>query len=90
MFDVGLTHIALPVCNLEASVAFYAAYARMQVVHRQTDLSSGAEVAWLSDRQGPHFLLAIIPTNVLIPTALTRRMMLVISNGSNLLDNQSS
>ena len=29
MADLGLTHIALPTSNLEASIAFYAQYARM-------------------------------------------------------------
>ena len=34
MSDLGLTHVALPVNNLDANIAFYAKYARMQVVHR--------------------------------------------------------
>jgi catechol 2,3-dioxygenase-like lactoylglutathione lyase family enzyme len=37
MIDIGLTHIALPVSNLDRSIAFYARYADMQVVHRRTD-----------------------------------------------------
>ena len=49
MSDVGLTHIALPVTNMEASLTFYATYARMQVVHHRTD-PDGTEVVWLSDR----------------------------------------
>ena len=31
MSDVGLTHIALPVTNMEASLTFYATYAHMRV-----------------------------------------------------------
>ena len=36
MVDLGLTHVALPVSNLNDSIAFYTKYARMQVVHRRT------------------------------------------------------
>ena len=44
MTDIGLSHIALPVRSLEASVAFYAQYANMSVVH------SRPGVTWVSDR----------------------------------------
>lgn len=37
MIDIGLTHIALPVSELEKSIEFYATYAQMQVVHRRID-----------------------------------------------------
>jgi len=43
MTDVGLTHVALEATNLDASIDFYAAYARMKVVHRREG------VVWLSD-----------------------------------------
>ena len=58
MSDIGLTHIALPVTNMEVSLSFYAAYARMQVVHRRTDLD-GTEVVWLSDRTRPFVIVLI-------------------------------
>lgn len=61
MSDLGLTHVALPVSNLDASIAFYAAYARMQVVHRRTDAESGVGVAWLSDHTRP-FVIVLIET----------------------------
>ena len=35
--DVGATHLALVVSDLERSMAFYARYAGMQVVHRRHD-----------------------------------------------------
>jgi catechol 2,3-dioxygenase-like lactoylglutathione lyase family enzyme len=41
--DVGLTHIALPVEDLDRSINFYAKYARMRVVHRRDT------VAWIND-----------------------------------------
>jgi catechol 2,3-dioxygenase-like lactoylglutathione lyase family enzyme len=50
MIDVGLTHIALPVTDVECSINFYATYANMQVVHRRVDAESKIPVAWLSDR----------------------------------------
>ena len=62
MADLGLTHIALPTSNLEASIAFYAKYARMQVVHRRTDLATAVHVAWLSDRTRP-FVIVLIEVN---------------------------
>lgn len=72
MFDFGLTHIALPVGNIDRSVAFYAKYARMQVVHRRTDQATGSDVVWISDRTRP-FVIVLIQTptveNPLLPSA---------------------
>jgi lactoylglutathione lyase len=47
MPDLGLTHVALSVRDLDASISFYAKYARMAVVHRRT--REGVRSAWLSD-----------------------------------------
>lgn len=66
MSDVGLTHIALPVTNMEASLAFYTTYARMQVVHRRTD-PNGTEVVWLSDRTRPFVLVLLVMPTVETP-----------------------
>lgn len=41
--DVGLTHIALAVTDLERSIDFYARYAGMKEVHRRETVS------WISD-----------------------------------------
>jgi catechol 2,3-dioxygenase-like lactoylglutathione lyase family enzyme len=49
--DVGLTHIALTVSDLERSIAFYATYAGMCVVHRRPG------VAWVSDRTRPFVIV---------------------------------
>lgn len=59
MSDLGLTHVALPARDLAASVGFYARYARMEVVHRRSDPSSGREVVWLSDGTRPFVLVLI-------------------------------
>ena len=47
MIDIGLTHVALPVRSLAASIAFYELFANMRVVH------SRPGVAWVSDRTRP-------------------------------------
>jgi catechol 2,3-dioxygenase-like lactoylglutathione lyase family enzyme len=59
MTDIGLTHVALPVTDIERSVAFYAKYAAMQVVHRRRDEASGGEVVWISDRTRPFVIVLI-------------------------------
>jgi len=70
--DIGLTHIALPVKNLERSLAFYSRYGRMQVVHRRKDSETGTEVVWISDRTRP-FVVVLIEVDqvgsVLLPLA---------------------
>jgi catechol 2,3-dioxygenase-like lactoylglutathione lyase family enzyme len=53
--------VALPVTNLERSVAFYARYAAMQVVHRR------AGVVWLSDRTRPFAIVLIESSDVADP-----------------------
>ena len=55
MKDVGLTHVALPVTDLDAAIDFYAKYARMQTVHRRPG------VVWISDRTRP-FVIVLMET----------------------------
>ena len=62
MSDVGLSHVALPVTSIERSIAFYASYAGMQVVHQR----DGA--VWLSDCTRP-FVIVLVET----PRRLARR-----------------
>jgi len=57
--DRGITHVALPVTDLDASLEFYASYAAMQLVHKRTDASSGTSVAWISDLTRPFVLVLI-------------------------------
>lgn len=54
--DIGATHIALTVADLDASIAFYARYAAMQVVHERKDTT---RVAWVSDLTRPFVLVLI-------------------------------
>jgi len=61
MTDIGLTHIALPVSNLDRSIAFYARYVDMQVVHRRTD-PPATDVAWVTDHTRPFVIVLIQKT----------------------------
>jgi catechol 2,3-dioxygenase-like lactoylglutathione lyase family enzyme len=57
--DVGLSHVALVVSDVEASIRFYARYAKLAVVHHRSD--AGSEVVWMSDLRRP-FVLVLIQT----------------------------
>ena len=61
MVDRGFTHVALPVSDLAASIAFYERYAAMKVVHDRVDPGNGGRVAWLGDGTRP-FVLVLIET----------------------------
>lgn len=63
MNDIGLTHIALPVRSLDATIAFYARYAAMQVVHRRPG------VIWLSDKTRPFVMVFFEVEDAIIPLA---------------------
>lgn len=62
--DIGLTHIALPVADVEESIKFYAVYAGMQVVHRRIDAEAGVSVVWLSDMTRPFVIVLIQASSV--------------------------
>ena len=57
--DRGLTHVALPVSDVETSVDFYRRYADMQVVHQRRDDDTDTSVVWLSDRTRPFVIVLI-------------------------------
>jgi catechol 2,3-dioxygenase-like lactoylglutathione lyase family enzyme len=57
--DRGLTHVALPVSNVEASLDFYRRFAEMDVVHRRRDEETGDQVVWVSDRTRPFVIVLI-------------------------------
>lgn len=59
MSDRGLTHIALPVSNLDKSLEFYSKYANMKVVHSRKSENSGTRVAWISDQTRPFVIVLI-------------------------------
>lgn len=57
--DRGLTHVALPVADLDASLDFYRRFADMEVVHRRRDDETGDQVVWISDRTRPFVVVLI-------------------------------
>ncbi|QHG16235.1 VOC family protein [Nostoc sp. ATCC 53789] len=59
MSDLGFTHIALAVSDVDASISFYAKYAQMTVVHRRTDQTTQVDVAWISDLTRPFVIVLI-------------------------------
>jgi len=59
MKDRGLTHVALPVSDLDKSLEFYSKYANMQVVHSRQSENSGTRVAWISDGTRPFVIVLI-------------------------------
>ncbi|HEY9848433.1 MAG TPA: VOC family protein [Leptolyngbyaceae cyanobacterium] len=70
MSDLGFTHIALTVSDMERSIDFYARYALMQVVHRRIDRDIKVDVAWVSDLTRPFVIVLIqVPqvNNTLLP-----------------------
>ncbi|MFM8304519.1 MAG: VOC family protein [Actinomycetota bacterium] len=61
--DLGLTHVALPVTDVDLSAAFYDRYGALRVVHRRDDESGSGAVVWLSDLTRP-FVIVLIETTV--------------------------
>jgi len=57
--DLGLTHVALPVTDVEASIDFYRRFAEMDVVHDRRDAETGNRVVWVSDRTRPFVIVLI-------------------------------
>ncbi len=56
--DLGFTHVALQVTNLESSLEFYERFADMTVVHLRTG-DDGSKVAWISDHTRPFVVVLI-------------------------------
>lgn len=67
--DIGLSHVALVVRDLEKSIAFYQKFADLEVVHRRRAGGDIDEVAWLADGTRP-FALVLVASTALVDTAL--------------------
>ena len=68
-----LTHIALPVRDLDAHLAFYAKYTTLEKIHERVDDDTGLRTAWIANRQdktsvAAKFVIVLIegklPTNI--------------------------
>jgi catechol 2,3-dioxygenase-like lactoylglutathione lyase family enzyme len=62
--DLGLSHVALPVSDLEASIGFYGRFADMEVVHRRFG-HDGVRIAWLSDLTRP-FVVVLLENEAVV------------------------
>jgi catechol 2,3-dioxygenase-like lactoylglutathione lyase family enzyme len=58
MKDLGLTHVALEVSDMNRTLDFYARYAAMEIVHERT-AESGGRVVWISDKTRPFVIVLI-------------------------------
>jgi len=61
--DLGLTHIALTVRDIDKSIEFYSSYAALRAIHRRMDRETQSDVVWLSDLTRP-FVIVLIKVNV--------------------------
>jgi len=57
--ELGFTHVALQVSDIDRSIAFYERWADMQVVDRLEDPKSGNKAARLSDKRST-FVVALV------------------------------
>lgn len=69
-----LTHIALPVRDLEATLAFFARYTKLVNIHERQDPETGLRTAWLANARditdaGARFVIVLIHGK--LPTKIT-------------------
>ena len=62
MSDLGFTHIALEVSDMDRSLDFYERYAALKIVHRRPRTDDSRDVVWLADGIRP-FVLVLIGTD---------------------------
>ena len=67
--DLGLSHIALPVADLDRSIDFYRRYSDMQVVHQRMG-HDGLRIAWISDLTRPFVIVLLEQGEVRADTKL--------------------
>jgi catechol 2,3-dioxygenase-like lactoylglutathione lyase family enzyme len=69
-----LTHLALPVRDLDATMAFYARYTTLVNIHERHDADTGLRTVWLANERdltpdGARFVIVLICGS--LPTAIT-------------------
>lgn len=78
MTDLGFTHIALTVTDMEASLAFYADYAGLDCIHRRGD--GEGEVAWIADGRRPFAIVLIQKLEVKFPLKPSAHLGVAVSS----------
>lgn len=59
--EIGFSHVALPVSDIDRSAAFYQRWAGLEVIDRLEDPKSGAKAVRLADpRRGRAFMVALV------------------------------
>jgi catechol 2,3-dioxygenase-like lactoylglutathione lyase family enzyme len=69
-----LTHIALPVSNLDATLAFYAKYTTMEKIHERYDEETHMRSAWIAnteDKTATSARFVIVVMEGKLPTQIT-------------------
>jgi catechol 2,3-dioxygenase-like lactoylglutathione lyase family enzyme len=69
-----LTHIALPVSNLDATLAFYAKYTTMEKIHERFDPETHMRSAWIAnteDKTATSARFVIVVMEGKLPTQIT-------------------
>ena len=69
-----LTHIALPVRDLDATLAFYRKYTRLELIHERVDEDTGLRSVWLANTKdktedAARFVIVLICGS--LPTKIT-------------------
>jgi catechol 2,3-dioxygenase-like lactoylglutathione lyase family enzyme len=67
--DLGLSHVALLVRDLDRSIAFYQEFAKLRVIHRRQAREPLDAVAWMADGLRP-FALVLVASYSLQDTPL--------------------
>lgn len=56
----AMTHVALHVADIDASIRFYAQYCDLEIVHERGSREGGDRVVWLSERGREHELIFVL------------------------------
>lgn len=62
--DLGFSHVALLVRDLERSITFYEEFAHLKLIHRRAAAGAIEEVAWLADGLRPFALVLVASTSL--------------------------